>query len=135
MNISNIASNDLAYTKSEVSTADIKRPTPEIRQSAPKVSQSIPELKEDLSFGEKMEQINKKEKIDDIVDAINSSNKNLKSFDRKLELSVHEKTREVMIKVIDTLTDEVIREVPSEKVLDTVAIRRESLGMLMDRKI
>ena len=56
-------------------------------------------------------------------------------FDRKLEISIHDKTREVMVKVIDTNTDEIIREIPQEKVLDNIANIKEMLGLLLDKRV
>ena len=39
-----------------------------------------------------------------------------------------------MVKVIDKDTDEIIREIPSEKVLDMVAKMWELNGLLVDEK-
>jgi len=38
-----------------------------------------------------------------------------------LQFSIHEETKEIMVKVLDTDTEEVIREIPPEKILDMVA--------------
>lgn len=71
-----------------------------------------------------------------LIDAIEAANKSVKTYDRRLEYRIHEKTHEIMVKVIDTSGDEdrVIREIPSEKVLDMVAKMWELAGILVDEK-
>lgn len=72
----------------------------------------------------------------EVIKAIEAANKSVKTFDRKLEYSIHEKTHEIMIKVIDTSGPEeiVIREIPSEKILDMVAKMWELAGLFVDEK-
>lgn len=69
-----------------------------------------------------------------IIGAIEKANHALISSNRALEFSVHEKTKEIMVKVIDTETKEVIREIPSEKILDMVANILEMAGILVDER-
>ena len=45
---------------------------------------------------------------------------------------MHDKLNVVMVKVIDTSTDEVIREIPPKKLLDMVANMLDVAGLLMD---
>ncbi|QUH24911.1 flagellar protein FlaG [Serpentinicella alkaliphila] len=79
----------------------------------------------------------KEKKIDDeqLIKALEKANKSFEAFDRKFERSVHEKTNTFMVKVIDSSTGEVIRELPPEKLLDMVANMLEVAGILMDRKL
>jgi len=69
-----------------------------------------------------------------IISAIEKANRALVFSNRALEFSVHEKTKEIMVKVIDTETKEVIREIPSEKILDMVANILEMAGILVDER-
>ena len=69
-----------------------------------------------------------------IIGAIERANKALAISNRSLEFSVHEKTKEIMVKVVDTETQEVIREIPSEKILDLVANILEMAGILVDER-
>lgn len=70
-----------------------------------------------------------------VVAAIEQANKHFRTFDRRLEFSIHEATKEIMVKVINTEDDKIIREIPSEKVLDMVAHMWELAGILVDEKI
>jgi flagellar protein FlaG len=66
--------------------------------------------------------------------AIHDANKKLIGFDRQFEYSVHEVTKDIMIKVIDTETHELIKEIPPKKVLDAIAKMWELAGILVDEK-
>ena len=77
----------------------------------------------------------KKYREDEIIGAIESANKKFVVYDRKFEFSIHEKTKQIMVKVIDVNTDEVIREIPPEKILDLVAAIWEISGIIVDEKI
>lgn len=69
-----------------------------------------------------------------LIDAIEKANKSIDMYNRKLEFSIHDKTKEIMVKVIDTETDEIIKEIPSEKILDMVARLWDLAGIMIDEK-
>ena len=72
---------------------------------------------------------------EDVIGIIEKANKNFIAYDRRLEFSIHDETKQIMVKIIDVNTDEVIRELPPEKILDMVAAIWEVAGILVDRKI
>lgn len=65
---------------------------------------------------------------------IDKANKHLFGSNHELSYSVHEKTGQYMIKIVDTDTKEIIREIPPEKTLDAVAKMWELAGILIDEK-
>lgn len=71
----------------------------------------------------------------EVIKAIEKANSHIRTYDRKLEFSIHESTKQIMVKVINTTDDSIIREIPSEKVLDMVAHMWEVAGILVDEKI
>ncbi|HHY21767.1 MAG TPA: flagellar protein FlaG [Bacilli bacterium] len=52
-----------------------------------------------------------------------------------LKFNVHEKLSRVFVQVISQDTDEVVREIPSEKFLDMMASMLEFVGLLIDKKV
>lgn len=72
---------------------------------------------------------------DDIMRAIKQANKALEGTNRRFEYSVHEQTNTIMVKVIDTETNEVIREIPPEKILNLIAKLWELAGIIVDEKV
>jgi flagellar protein FlaG len=87
-----------------------------------------------LEKGEKGDKQRKPASKADIDDSIAKINKSLVQFDREMKINVHEKLNRIMVKVIDTKEDKVIREIPPEKVLDAFAKALELAGVLIDEK-
>ena len=77
----------------------------------------------------------KKYSEEEVIDFIEKANEEFVAYDRRFEFTIHEKTKQIMLKILDSSTDEVIREIPSEKVLDMVAGFMEVAGIIVDRKI
>jgi flagellar protein FlaG len=69
-----------------------------------------------------------------LIKAIDHAIKAIQGATTSLEFSVHQKTNEIMIKVKDKDTGELIREIPPEKTLDFVAKLWEMAGILVDKK-
>lgn len=70
-----------------------------------------------------------------IMKAVETMNKELEPSGKKLAYSIHERTNQVLIKVIDVETDEVIKEIPDEKLMNMMADFCEASGILIDEKI
>lgn len=77
----------------------------------------------------------KKYSEEEVIDFIEKANNQFVAYDRKFEFTIHEKTKQIMVKILDSATNEVIREIPSEKVLDMVAGLWEIAGIIVDRKV
>ena len=69
-----------------------------------------------------------------VIDAIEKANKAISGINTRFEFSIHKKTKEIMVKVIDSDTNQVIREIPPEKMLDLVAKIWEMAGILVDER-
>lgn len=54
--------------------------------------------------------------------------------EKSFEISVHKETHAVMVKVFDKQTGDLIREIPSEKVLDATANMMKLNGLIVDEK-
>ena len=69
-----------------------------------------------------------------VREAIERVNRMLFGTDRKFEITIHEKTKDIMVKVVDTNTNETIREIPPQKIVDLVVHLCEIAGILFDEK-
>lgn len=56
-------------------------------------------------------------------------------YDRELKFVVNRKLGEVVVKVVDTKTDKVIKEIPPVEIQRLEARIREAVGLLIDEKI
>lgn len=73
-----------------------------------------------------------KDKIEEVV---NGMNQFLQPTQTSLKFVLHDKLNEYYVKVVDDKTHEVIREIPSKKLLDMYAAMTEFLGLVVDKKI
>ncbi|MHB8065109.1 MAG: flagellar protein FlaG [Ruminiclostridium sp.] len=69
-----------------------------------------------------------------VIEAIQKANKAISGGNRRFEFSIHEATNEIVVKVFDSTTDELIKEIPNEKILDMVAKICEMAGILVDER-
>ncbi|MEV5029657.1 flagellar protein FlaG [Paenibacillus sp. LPE1-1-1.1] len=69
-----------------------------------------------------------------LVKAIDRAIKAMEGKSTNLEFSVHKQTNIISVKVLDSVSGEVIREIPPEKNLDFVAKLWEMAGILIDEK-
>ena len=88
----------------------------------------------DMSLKEK-QGINVSVAEEQLIRTIERAVKSLQGPQTTLQISIHEKTHDIMVKVLNKDTGELIREVPPEKTLDLVANMMEIAGILIDEKI
>lgn len=98
--------------------------------------QEIQKLEDNKEQKNKIEIDNKKDEYSekDIKKAVEKLNKFLEDDNTHAEYIVHDKFGDVMIKIIDDKTKEVVMEVPPKKILDLVAKLCESVGVVFDKK-
>ncbi|MCG7379573.1 flagellar protein FlaG [Paenibacillus sp. ACRSA] len=70
-----------------------------------------------------------------LIRNIDRAVKALQGPETTLDISIHEKTHDIMVKVLNKETGELLREIPPEKTLDLVAKMMEIAGILIDEKI
>ncbi len=139
MKVNGMDASTTAYTASQTSDAPAREPKMASRggeavaQDASQQAKPLMDASEllNLSSFEKRE-LPISEKV--VLNAIEKANKAILISNRKFEYSIHEKTKEIMIKVIDSDTNEVIREIPPEKTLDMVARMWEMAGIIVDER-
>lgn len=80
---------------------------------------------------ETMDENPQREEIQKAVDKLNEL---LKGEQTHVVYEVHDKLNDIMIKVVNEKTKEVILEVPPKKILDMVSKMMEKAGLLVDKK-
>lgn len=88
-----------------------------------------------VEFDQPEEQALKTVTEEEVLAMLEKANRKLAAYDRRFEVSVHERTRRIMVKVIDTMSDKVIREVPSERMLDAIGNLFDLAGIFVDKKV
>jgi flagellar protein FlaG len=74
----------------------------------------------------------KKEKLEEVVNGLNHF---LEPAHTSVRFKLHEKLNEYYVVIVNDKTDEVVKEIPAKKLLDTYVAMAEHLGLLVDRKI
>ncbi len=75
--------------------------------------------------------INVGEKIKKETDVLN---KFMQIMTADLQFEIHEKTNQLMVKLVDLKTSKVLREFPPHEFLDMIAKIQDYVGMLLDKK-
>lgn len=76
--------------------------------------------------------VESKEEIETVVNSLNDF---LQPTHTSLKFELHDKLNEYYVTIVDDTTREVVREIPSKKLLDMHAAMAEYLGLLVDKKI
>ena len=71
---------------------------------------------------------------EDLEQAVAESNDILFKDDNHFEFEIHEGTGRMMVKLVNKETKEIIKEIPSEKILDLIANIWDLVGILVDER-
>lgn len=99
----------------------IGSPTDELQLQQQKIQQETPSNK---TIPSKEEALNK-------VETMNSW---MQPHSTTLKFQYHEKLNDYYVQVVDSVTDEIVREIPSRKFLDYFAAVAEKLGLVVDER-
>lgn len=73
-------------------------------------------------------------KRENLEEAVDDTNRILFDKNDRFEFRIHEGTNRIMVKLVDNDTDEIIKEIPPEKILDLVASIWDLVGILVDER-
>lgn len=69
-----------------------------------------------------------------VAQAVQTINKSMQSMSRGLEFSVDEDNSQIIVKVVDQQTKELIRQIPSQEALDIAKALEQGVGTLIRQK-
>ncbi len=120
---------NLKRAKTEsLTTKEKLNTTPEIKQAIEIKTDKVEKIKKATELatstdGDKLEE-------DENRHVINEISKKLEPINHALQYAVHDKTNQLMVKVVDKETEKVIVEIPAEESLDRLAMLLEEAGIL-----
>ena len=103
-----------------------------------KVEKPIPaQLEKPVSAQLEPSQQEKVEKVpkEKLMEKVDEMNEFLKPTSTSLKFQLHEKLEVYYVQIIDTRTEEVLKEIPNKKFLDMYASMAEIAGLLVDEKL
>ena len=74
-------------------------------------------------------------KLAEVQQMTEAMNQFVSAMDVNIQFTIHEKTKRLMVQVVDQANHKVIKEFPSREFLDTMAAIRSYIGLLLDKKI
>ena len=83
-------------------------------------------------IGQLENQKTSKEQVEKIVESMNQF---IDASPTRVKFEFHEKLEDYYVTVVDSQTNDVIKEIPSKKLLDMYASMLEFMGILVDKKI
>lgn len=89
---------------------------------------------EDLGLKKTEDRKTQKVSDEDLTRAVDVLNKTSSVYDRGIRFSVDEETGRRVVSIINRETDEVVRTIPSEEMLDLVAAIHNLMGIVMDKQ-
>ena len=119
----------------------ITRPVNETQRRVPKTADKV--LENNLQGKGPKEQVLNQQEIqkvkydlqrDELQRAIEQTNQMIFKDDNRFEFKIHERTGRIMVKLINNETDEIVKEIPPEKILDLVASIWDLVGILVDER-
>lgn len=72
---------------------------------------------------------------EDMEKAVSAWNEFIQPVRRNIKFEFHEKLEQYYVTVVDSDTDQVIREIPQKKFLDMYAEMADFMGFLIDKKV
>ncbi|WP_273124408.1 flagellar protein FlaG [Bacillus weihaiensis] len=73
-----------------------------------------------------------KSEMEHVIEGLNEV---LQPLNTHIKFELHEKLNEYYVTVVDDITNEVVREIPSKKWLDIYAAMTDFVGLIVDQKI
>ncbi len=70
----------------------------------------------------------------DVFEAVGQANKASEALNIGFQFEVHEETSRIMVQVIDRNENEVLKEIPPEKLLNLIGQIQEMIGLVVDEK-
>ncbi|MCR4427031.1 MAG: flagellar protein FlaG [Firmicutes bacterium] len=71
-------------------------------------------------------------RLREVRTTVTEANRAMEAFDIQAKFSVHRATGQIVVRLENRRTGELIREIPPEKLLDLVAKMREMMGRFVD---
>lgn len=72
--------------------------------------------------------------IEMLSDSVQKMNQTAEAMDVQLRFSIHEETDRVIVTVVNRQSEEIIREIPPERVLNMVAQIQNMIGLFVDSR-
>jgi flagellar protein FlaG len=95
---------------------------------------SVQEKSASVSSAETKESDKQELSQEELLPITRALNKFFQYLNADIKFEMHDRTQRLMVRVVDTKTDKVLREFPPHELLDKIANIKEYVGVLLDKK-
>lgn len=81
------------------------------------------------------QELERQQRADALQDKVTELNDYMQNFNRSLQFTVDDSSGDTVVKVIDSNTDEVVRQIPSQALLDARNAAEKYRGILLEVKV
>lgn len=81
------------------------------------------------------DQVDKSKEKEQLAGMVEALNEFLEPTHTSIKFKLHDKLDKYYVTVVDSLTNEVVKEIPPKKMLDVYAAMAEFMGFIVDEKI
>ncbi len=140
VNIANTSNVNKSVVSTESNSQNVSKQANAIKNTKVKVNKqqkTVTKASQDNNVGleaKTKQEMNQQDTIEHLDRLQEQINERLASSNRALKYSVHDKVNRIIVKLVDTNTDEIIKEFPEEKSLDNYAEMLEFSGLLLNVK-
>jgi flagellar protein FlaG len=127
------ASMPLSYSKVQVGNNPVNEVKEIVNPTLKVQKEGEPQKQREFKDGQNAGQLSQAQEKN-FIEVIEKANKKILGDHKEFQYSVHEQTKQIMVKVVNSETKEVLKEFPPEKILDMVASMCEAAGLFVDEK-
>lgn len=124
--------NDFGTLKSVVATPAQTGPTAPAEVRKPDPLGNVSQAKADQAADSKKAEEQASKQAEPLEDMVSDLNELVRNLHRELQFSVDRESGDTVIKVVDKETDEVVRQIPSEELMDLRQRLQDAAGAIFE---
>jgi len=72
---------------------------------------------------------------EEVEQAVDKMNRLMGLIEKRMKFEIHDKSKRVMVKIIDEKSGDILTEIPPKKILDMLSSFADYVGLLVDKKV
>jgi flagellar protein FlaG len=121
-----------SYIDSLTGVSAVRQVESQVNKENQTVKQQTESRSNFKTFNEELQFCDNEKQLDEQLETLNNT---LRNENKKIEYSIYKETNTVIFRVIDTKSEEVIKEIPSTKLIDFSVAVLERFGLIADKEV
>ena len=121
-----------SYIDSLTGVSAVRQVESQVNKENQTVRQQTESRSDFKTFNDELQFCDNEKQLDEQLETLNNT---LRNENKKIEYSIYKETNTVIFRVIDTKSEEVIKEIPSTKLIDFSVAVLERFGLIADKEV